>query len=114
MRIDQDDFALGLACFFFCGAIGTLAAPTNPPAALLIIGALMLLTIAAIWAAHDVATVPDDRWTAAHRSKRVWHNVLLFLAPLGIGGLAAIAYFAAVRPQLDEEMGSDDEERPPA
>lgn len=102
MRIEQDDFALGLAGFFSCGVIAALVAPTNPRAALLILAALMLLAVAALWAAHDAANVPDETWAAARRSKRVWRNVLLFFAPLGIGGLAAIAYFAAVRPQLDE------------
>jgi hypothetical protein len=103
VRVEQDDFAIGLAGFFFCGAMGALIAPANPKSAFLIVGALMLLTVAAIWAARDAANVPDAVWAEAGRSKRVWRNVLLFFAPLALGGLAAVAYFAAVRPQLDPE-----------
>jgi hypothetical protein len=65
--------------------------------------ALVLLAIAAIWAARDAANLPDEVWKNARRSKAVWRNVLLFFAPLGLGGLAAIAYFAAVRPQLEPD-----------
>ena len=113
MRIDDDDFALGVTAFFFGGAIGVLAAPTKPAAALMIALALLLLAAAAIWAARDADDLGDEVWNAAGRSKRVWRNVLLFFCPLGIGGLAAIAYFAAVRPQLDEAMGTDDKRPPP-
>ena len=80
-----------------------MIAPTKPAAAILIALALELLAVAAIWAARDAAEVPDEVWERAGRSRAVWRNVLLFFAPLGFGGLAAIAYFAAVRPQLEPE-----------
>lgn len=80
-----------------------MIAPSKPAAAIMVALALELLAIAAIWAARDAADVPDEVWKKAGRSRGVWRNVLLFFAPLGLGGLAAIAYFAAVRPQLDTE-----------
>lgn len=103
LTIESDDFALGIACVFFSGGLAATMAPANPGAAILIALALVLLSIAAIWAARDAANLPDEVWTRAHRSKAVWRNVLLFFAPLGLGGLAAIAYFAAVRPQLEPD-----------
>ena len=109
MRVADDDFALGVACFIFAGAIAALAAPANPASAFLITLALLLLAVAAIWAARDADELPDEVWRAAGRSKGVWRNVLLFTAPLGVGGVAAIAYFAAVRPQLDETAAAEDE-----
>lgn len=113
MRIEHDDFVMGLLCLFFAGALGALAAPTNTGAGMLIALALMLLAIAAIWAARDAHELADETWVDAGRSKRVWQNVLLFLAPIGLGGLAAIAYFAAVRPQLEEQGAGDTAEAPP-
>lgn len=107
MRVSDDDFALGVTCFIFAGAIAALAAPANPASAFLITLALLLLAVAAIWAARDADELPDEVWRAAGRSKGVWRNVLLFMAPLGVGGVAAIAYFAAVRPQLDETAASE-------
>jgi hypothetical protein len=94
---------MGIGCLFFCGGLASVIAPTKPAAAILIALALELLAVAAIWAARDAAEVPDDVWRDAGRSRAVWRNVLLFFAPLGLGGLAAIAYFAAVRPQLESE-----------
>jgi hypothetical protein len=111
VRVQQDDFAMGILGLFFCGALAALTAPTNLAAAFFIVAALLLLTAAAIWAARDAAELPDETWRAAGRNKRVWTNILLFLAPLGLGGLAAIAYFAAVRPQLDQ-AGDHAEQRP--
>jgi hypothetical protein len=99
--IESDDFALAIGCLFFSGGLAGVLAPSKPAAAVLITLAFELLAIAAVWAARDAANVSDDVWRAAGRSKAVWRNVLLFFAPLGIGGLAAIAYFAAVRPQLE-------------
>ena len=99
--IRSDDYALAIACLFFCGGIGGVLAPARPAAAIMVAIALELLAIAAIWAARDAANVPDEVWRDAGRSKAVWRNVLLFFAPLALGGLAAIAYFAAVRPQLE-------------
>ena len=101
--IENEDYALGIACLFFCGGLAAVIAPANPSAAMLIAAALVLLSIAAIWAARDASNVPDKIWRDARRSKAVWRNVLLFFAPLGFGGLAAIAYFAAVRPQLEAD-----------
>lgn len=101
--IESDDYALGIACLFFSGGLAAIIAPANVGAAMLIGLALVLLSIASIWAARDASNVPDEIWREARRSKAVWRNVLLFFAPLGLGGLAAIAYFAAVRPQLETE-----------
>jgi hypothetical protein len=101
--IRSDDFALAICCLFFCGGLAGVIAPTRPGAAILVALALALLAIAAIWAARDAAEIPDEVWKSAGRSRAVWRNVLLFFAPLGLGGLAAIAYFAAVRPQLETE-----------
>ena len=101
--MESDDFALGIACVFFSGGVAATIAPANPGAGLLIAVALVLLSIASLWAARDVANVPDEVWREARRSKGVWRNVLLYFAPLGLGGLAAIAYFAAVRPQLETD-----------
>jgi hypothetical protein len=101
--IRSDDFALGIACLFFCGALAGAIAPAKPATAILVAAALELLAIAAIWAARDASEIPDEVWRKAGRSRGVWRNVLLFFAPLGLGGLAAIAYFAAVRPQLESE-----------
>lgn len=112
MRISQEDFAMGTLCLFWAGGVAALVTPGNIAAAILIAGALQLLAVAAIWAARDARDVPDELWAQAGRSRRVWENVLLFLAPVGLGGLAAIAYFAAVRPQLDDEAGPPD--APPA
>lgn len=101
--IRSEDFALAIACLFFAGALAGAIAPTKPATAMMVAAALELLAIAAIWAARDAAEVPDEVWRRAGRSRAVWRNVLLFFAPLGLGGLAAIAYFAAVRPQLESE-----------
>jgi hypothetical protein len=101
--IESEDFALGIACVFFSGGAAATLAPSNPAAGLLIALALMLLSIASIWAARDAASLPDEVWRNAGRSKAVWRNILLFFAPLALGGLAAIAYFAAVRPQLEPD-----------
>ena len=114
MRVEQEDFAMGIVGLFFCGGLGALIAPTNPAAAFFIVAALMLLTAAAIWAARDAENLPDEIWSGAGRNKRVWKNVLLFLAPLGVGGLAAIAYFATVRPQLEQAGGSGEQPSPPS
>jgi hypothetical protein len=101
--IRSEDYALGIACLFFTGGLAGIISPAKPAGAILIALALELLAIAAIWAARDASEVPDEVWREAGRSRAVWRNVLLFFAPLGLGGLAAIAYFAAVRPQLDSE-----------
>jgi hypothetical protein len=101
--IQSDDFALTIACVFFSGGIAATLAPSNPGAAFLIALALVLLSVASIWAARDAANLPDEVWKEARRSKALWRNILLFFAPLGFGGLAAIAYFAAVRPQLEPD-----------
>jgi hypothetical protein len=101
LRVSQDDYAMGIVCLLFCGGLGALAAPASVGSACLVALGLFLLSVAAIWAARDAHDLPDEVWQEAGRSKRIWVNVLLFLAPLGIGGLAAIAYFAAVRPQLE-------------
>lgn len=108
MSIRHEDFAVATLCLFWAGGLAAVITPGNIAAAILIAGALELTAVASIWAARDAAEVPDERWAEARRSKRVWQNVLLFLAPVGLGGLAAIAYFAAVKPQMEGEAGPPD------
>jgi uncharacterized protein len=65
----------------------------------LIVGAVVLAAIP-IWGALDAAGQADDAWAGSPVSRRMAVGLQLAAAPLGLGVLAALAYFGLVRPAL--------------
>ncbi len=52
------------------------------------------------WGAIDAAARPEHHWETAGLSKRGWLALQAVGAPLGIGVVAALAYFRSARPKL--------------
>jgi len=67
------------------------------------LGALVLalvLLAAPLWGALDAAMHPEPAWAGAPISRRMAVGVQLVSAPLGLGFVAALAYFGLLRPRL--------------
>lgn len=80
---------------------------TLGPVELLIILAVLVLNVAAIgipvWAAVDAGRRPDAAWAAAGQNKTLWIVLpLVGIVLCGLGVIAAIVYFAAIRPKVAE------------
>lgn len=54
-----------------------------------------------IWGIVDAVTRPPHHWEVAGLSKRPWVSVQALGAPVGAGLVAAIVYFASIRPKLN-------------
>jgi hypothetical protein len=62
---------------------------------------LILLFLAVpLWGALDAAMHPEPAWANAPVGRRMTVGVQLVGAPLGLGLVAALAYFGLVRPRL--------------
>jgi uncharacterized membrane protein YfcA len=61
--------------------------------------ALLVFVLAAlpIWGAFDAASHPLDHWEAAGLDRTMWIRRLALLAPVGVGFVFGISYFASVR-----------------
>jgi uncharacterized membrane protein YfcA len=64
-----------------------------------VMGVFVLLALP-LWAIVDAMGKPSRVWYEAGLDRRRWILVLAIGAPFGIGFVAAIVYFAAVRPRL--------------
>jgi uncharacterized protein len=67
---------------------------------LLVVG--LVLLAAPVWGALDATLHPEPAWAGAPVGRRVAVGVQLVGAPLGLGFVAALAYFGLLRPQLIE------------
>ena len=65
----------------------------------LLVLVLVLLAVPA-WGALDATLHPEPAWTGAPMGRRMAVGVQLVGAPLGLGFLAALAYFGLLRPRL--------------
>ena len=65
----------------------------------LLVLALVLLAVP-IWGALDATMHPEPAWASAPVGRRMAVGVQLVGAPLGLGFVAALAYFGLVRPRL--------------
>jgi uncharacterized protein len=65
----------------------------------LLMGAVVLLAVP-IWGALDATLQADGAWTGSPVSRRMAVGLQLVAAPLGLGVVAALAYFGLVRPTL--------------
>jgi uncharacterized protein len=65
----------------------------------LLVVALVLLAVP-LWGAVDATTHPDPAWAGVPVGRRMAVGVQLVGAPLGLGFVAALAYFGLVRPRL--------------
>jgi hypothetical protein len=65
---------------------------------LLVLG-LVLLAVP-LWGALDATLHPEPAWADAPVGRRMTVGVQLVGAPLGVGFLAALAYFGLLRPRL--------------
>jgi hypothetical protein len=63
--------------------------------------AAFVLLALPIWGFVDAATRPDHHWKAAGVSKPLWIGLQGLGAPFGVGMVAAIVYFATIRPRLN-------------
>ena len=62
---------------------------------------LLLVVVAVpVWGAVDAATHPEPAWAGAPVGRRMAVGVQLVGAPLGVGFVAALAYFGLIRPRL--------------
>jgi hypothetical protein len=61
--------------------------------------ALVLLAVP-LWGALDATLHPEPAWAGAPVGRRMAVGVQLVGAPLGVGFLAALAYFGLLRPRL--------------
>lgn len=62
--------------------------------------AIAVVTGVPLWGAADATLRTPKIWSAAGSSRIRWVSVLAIGAPFGIGLVAAVPYFAAVRPRL--------------
>ena len=53
-----------------------------------------------VWGALDATLHPEPAWAGAPMGRRMAVGVQLVGAPLGLGFLAALAYFGLLRPRL--------------
>jgi uncharacterized membrane protein YfcA len=67
----------------------------------LLVLALVLLAMP-VWGALDATLHPEPAWAGAPVGRRLAVGVLLVGAPIGVGFVAALAYFGMVRPKLVE------------
>ena len=58
---------------------------------------LFVFVVLPIWGILDAATRSEPAWRAAGHNKLAWIIVQVFL-----GGIGAVAYFAAIRPKLKQ------------
>jgi len=65
----------------------------------LLVVALLLLAVPVV-GALDATTHPEPAWAGAPVGRRMAVGVQLVGAPLGLGFVAALAYFGLVRPRL--------------
>lgn len=65
----------------------------------LLVLALVLLAVPA-WGALDATLHPEPAWSGAPVGRRMAVGVQLVGAPLGLGFVAAVAYFGLLRPRL--------------
>jgi uncharacterized membrane protein YfcA len=65
----------------------------------LLVFALVLLAVP-VWGAVDATMHPEPAWAGAPVGRRMAVGVQLVGAPLGLGFVAALAYFGLVRPRL--------------
>jgi uncharacterized protein len=65
----------------------------------LLVLALVLLAVP-VWGALDATLHPEPAWAGAPMGRRMAVGVQLVGAPLGLGFLAALAYFGLLRPRL--------------
>ena len=65
-----------------------------------LIGLVVVLLAIPIWGALDAALHADGDWTPSPVSRRMAVGLQLAAAPLGLGVVAALAYFGLVRPAL--------------
>jgi uncharacterized membrane protein YfcA len=65
----------------------------------LLVLALVLLAVP-VWGALDATMHPEPAWAGAPVGRRMAVGVQLVGAPLGLGFVAALAYFGLVRPRL--------------
>jgi hypothetical protein len=69
----------------------------------LLTGVLMLVLVLVavpVWGAVDATLQPEPAWADAPVGRRMAVGVQLVGAPLGLGFVAALAYFGLVRPRL--------------
>jgi uncharacterized protein len=67
----------------------------------LLVLVLVLLAVP-VWGALDATLHPEPAWAGAPVGRRLTVGVQLVGAPLGLGFLAALAYFGLLRPRLIE------------
>ena len=65
----------------------------------LLVLVLVLLAVP-VWGALDATLHPEPAWAGAPMGRRMAVGVQLVGAPLGLGFLAALAYFGLLRPRL--------------
>jgi hypothetical protein len=65
----------------------------------LLVVALVLLAVP-VWGALDATLHPEPAWAGAPVGRRMAVGVQLVGAPLGLGFVAALAYFGFLRPRL--------------
>ena len=61
---------------------------------------VLVLLAVPVWGALDATLHPEPAWADAPVGRRMAVGVQLASAPLGLGFVAALAYFALVRPRL--------------
>ena len=71
----------------------------------LLVVALVMLAVP-VWGALDATLHPEPAWAGAPVGRRMAVGVQLVGAPLGLGFLAALAYFGLLRPRLVAEMST--------
>src|SRR5262245_57700016 len=79
-------------------ALKLLDLPTTVLGVVLLLLALLGF---AIWGAVDAAQHPKSQWAEIELDKKSWVRRQLYLAPIGVGGAYAAAYFLRIRPQLE-------------
>jgi hypothetical protein len=72
----------------------------NPRLALLVL--VLVLLAVPVWGALDATLHPEPAWAGAPVGRRLTVGAQLVGAPLGLGFLAALAYFGLLRPRLIE------------
>jgi uncharacterized membrane protein YfcA len=72
------------------------------PTAVLGVVLLVLVVVAfAVWGAVDASHHPAAQWDSIGADRSSWIKRQAWLAPTGVGGAYAVAYFARVRPRLE-------------
>ena len=74
----------------------------------------MVLLAVPLWGALDATLHPEPAWAGAPVGRRTAVGVQLVGAPLGVGFVAALAYFGLLRPRLVAavQVGPAPTERP--